>query len=672
MEFKTRLSPPAVSPGSRVLLNQMTRRSQLTTVPRLIGSKNRHELIREQTQMSLLYLDKRWQFLQAKMVLLLAFAIGAHTPMTLRPKCAIRPAAAVDATRNAEESIHSSYSDAAMEKNKPTTSKSKKNKYTLAVLSQLVGLIAIVAALILAAQLASTKEKGYDSDSYACIDEDLTTKKAAIDSFLEWFDAAGGTRHAGIGIANFPDMGNAYQAIEEHEQLLFVPMKTTICRDTIFEAIPSSLQSKLVKLRDDDDALLTAFLLLELAKNESSFWFPYLQLLPRLPDTAASPLLYVSLVEVHALQDERMIAAALKERQHAKRGLQKFRRLFKSLPNLNQIDLQAYSWARFLISSRAFAIRGQRFLVPFGDVFNGQRHPKTRSFDNGQRFLQYHHFASDGMVIRADRATSANHQIFEDYGDNSNYIYFLYHGFVMPDTDSSKFDCAAFRFPQLQEATDNNEEVLALKMQVLHHFGVANGPLACIAHDGTLSHDTQQLAQFYFTLVTTDASAMMKECRMKTDYARCFVPTTSSANMMTEEEDAEYGKFLACAIETQLRQSYPTTVNEDIEIQGNGSVPKSQRAAVEFCNSRKRTLQRALGNLQERQLAIQKNKDTVDMTPTDKEDTASTTTLQEEDDGDDAQRLTRFQEWLTAQNLPINHVELRFINPGMGYGTFAT
>jgi hypothetical protein len=257
------------------------------------------------------------------------------------------------------------------------------------------------------------------------------------------------------------------------------------CRDTIFEVIPPSVKTKFAKLRDDDDALLTAFLLLELAKNESSFWSPYLQLLPRLPDVAASPLLYASFEDVHALQDERMIPAALQEHQHAKRGLQKFRRLFKTLPNLDRIDLRVYSWARFLISSRAFTIRGQRFLVPFGDVFNGQRHPKTRSFDNGQRFLQYHHFVPDGMAIRADRATGANHQIFEDYGDNSNYVYFLYHGFVMPDTDSSTFDCAVFRFPHLQDAPDNNDDALPLKMQALQHFGVANGPMGCIAHDGT-------------------------------------------------------------------------------------------------------------------------------------------------------------------------------------------
>jgi hypothetical protein len=122
--------------------------------------------------------------------------------MTLRPK----RSAAVDTTRNAGERAHASNSEAAMEKHKPVASKNKRNKYALAALSQLVGLVVILVAVVLAAQLAFTKEKG--SKSYAHVDDDFTAKKAAIDSFLEWFDAAGGTRHAHIGIANFPDMGN--------------------------------------------------------------------------------------------------------------------------------------------------------------------------------------------------------------------------------------------------------------------------------------------------------------------------------------------------------------------------------------------------------------------------------------------------------------------------------
>lgn len=199
-----------------------------------------------------------------------------------------------------------------------------------------------------------------------------------------------------------------------------------------------------------------------------------------------SPLFFNTNEEIEQLQDPHMIMIAREERTKAKQGFQRFQQLFGrhlSLTSKNEdITLTHYLWTRFLINSRAFSIQGQRLLVPFGDFFNGQAQQQVREHDNGQHFLKFHAIQNDGMVIRADRTTTKGSQVFEDYGDNDNYIYFLYHGFIM---NNNPFDCTFVRLPSVAPGHDDGDIVTwEMKMRVLRHFGVNNGPTVCVSADG--------------------------------------------------------------------------------------------------------------------------------------------------------------------------------------------
>lgn len=277
------------------------------------------------------------------------------------------------------------------------------------------------------------------------------------------------------------------------------------CRETIAKTVPRELQPLFQQLAHAPDELLTAFVLLEMLKSPDdptpSKWQPYWQLLPRIDDSSsASPLFFASQSDVDALQDERMITAVQHERQLTARAFHKLYRLFASAlpPALARERLETqYRWTRFLVNSRAFTIHGERYLVPFGDVFNGQPHASTRRFASGERFLQYHRVNSAGVVVRADRGVGAGEQVFEDYGDNNNYVYVLHHGFAMA---ANAFDCAHVRLPRLEDTVtggrddddedrddgDGNSEsdVYELKQRVLTHFRVEDGPSVCIAPDG--------------------------------------------------------------------------------------------------------------------------------------------------------------------------------------------
>ena len=130
---------------------------------------------------------------------------------------------------------------------------------------------------------------------------------------------------------------------------------------------------KLAKLRHDDE-LLAAFLVLESLKGTASAWAPYLKLLPQAVDSSPIAFAPDDLAELH---DDFVVDATAKERQQLQVAFKRFQRLFKRVvaatyANETVVDLDLYTWARFIVNSRALTLHGARFLVPFADMFNGR------------------------------------------------------------------------------------------------------------------------------------------------------------------------------------------------------------------------------------------------------------------------------------------------------------
>ncbi|RLN90746.1 hypothetical protein BBJ28_00010027 [Nothophytophthora sp. Chile5] len=494
--------------------------------------------------------------------------------------------------------------------------------------------------------------------------------EAKIASFLTWFRGEGGTFSSSIDVKSFPGMGKvmhfsgivALEDVDENAELLFVPrnlnvtlvhVKSRRCRDTITQEWSSQpkLNKKLASLKDDQEELLTAFLLLEQIKGDASRWFPYLQLLPSFSsrNSAMSPLLFASDDDVDMLQDERMIKASKRERKLVKQAYRRFQRLFSSfLPPTtakNAVDEAQYAWMCFLVNSRAFSIRGKRVLVPFGDIFNGEPHHEARLYDNGQRFLQFHTLEADGMTIRADRSTLRGRQLFEDYGDNSNYVYFLHHGFLMRD---GGFDCAAFRLPSLFEAHQHDEEdILAVKKQILSRLRVEDAPLSCISRAGEV-HDPE-LLRIYLMLYNMDTQ-QTAACNEAETFVQCF-PLSGQ----TQQEERA---FVRRAIRQQL-EKYPTSFQEDQRILEQGSdLNASTSHAVAFRLSRKLLLRDAQAKLEQQQ--------------TEGEPAIVENDLEPADSGTAADKMSKFQRWIEGHDFPVNHLELRYVSEAVGYGTFTT
>ncbi|KAG1688442.1 hypothetical protein DVH05_003647 [Phytophthora capsici] len=486
-----------------------------------------------------------------------------------------------------------------------------------------------------------------------------SSEKEKVAVFMDWFHSAGGTVSDKIAIEVFPEMGRgivALQAVKESDELLFVPKDIIICYDTIAKEwkAESKLRNKFAKLENDQDELLTAFLILEQAKGQASRWAPYLQLLPSFAsrNDVASPLLFDTEEDIEALQDERMIQSAKAERQRATKAYSRFKRLFHSVLDGNSLILPQYLWARFLVNSRAFSIRGQRVLVPFGDIFNGKPDSEARQHDNGQRFLEFHDLKTEGMTIRADRDTPSKQQLFEDYGDNSNYVYFLHHGFLMSD---GGFDCASIRLPPLAEGQG---DVLAVKSRVLSRIRVEDAALACISRNG--KPEDSGLVRIY-TAVFNMGVEQTAACNNAESFSECFPPEVML------DFDAEPGyqevSLLLGSVRRQ-QERYPTTLEEDLTLFHGLSELESKKHAVAFRISRKRILDDARTAL-EKQLKLFEEEPDMELN----EDPIE---LEEGTTDSETKKLEQFQRWITRHPFPINHLELRYINEAVGYGTFAT
>lgn len=183
----------------------------------------------------------------------------------------------------------------------------------------------------------------------------------------------------------------------------------------------------------------------------------------------------------------------------------------------------------------------------------------------------------------------------------------------------------------------------------------------------TSSHD-HQLVHMYYQLSQMSPDEV-ETCSQSANYASCFASSDPPA-------EHELARFLVQATELQLK-SYATSLADDIKMLANGSVSGSEYHAVTFRASRKQLLHDALKKLRAKIQEAGEADSIQEPTIEDKEGEesavhpakppASPSEVQKTDE-----KIVRFQNWIKRQGFPINHVELRYVDDVMGYGTFAT
>ncbi|WDD96593.1 SET domain-containing protein [Thalassomonas actiniarum] len=169
-------------------------------------------------------------------------------------------------------------------------------------------------------------------------------------------------------------------------------------------------------------ALLSAYLLQE-NNRENSFWAPYLEMLPA--HFNHIPLFY-STDMLCQLQGSPVIEMILMRRFTLEQDYHRLR----ELPEMKDVTLVQYMWARTVINSRCFTLNGEVVLGPLLDMANHMSRPNSLWQQNKEK---------NALVLVSQDNIAAGEEITVSYGRKSNRRLFASYGFVH---DDSRFNSA--------------------------------------------------------------------------------------------------------------------------------------------------------------------------------------------------------------------------------------
>jgi hypothetical protein len=190
----------------------------------------------------------------------------------------------------------------------------------------------------------------------------------------------------------------------------------------------------------DDFHVLLLYLLREKSKGKNSFFYPYLEVVPKSFDIPY----FWSDEELKQLQGSEILPEVYAERQkirnmytHLKKNvLDRFPNFFKPA---KAYSFEEYEWANFMMNSRTIWTTnggGKRALIPLLDTVNCKEGPNPDRLHTSTRDLEL-----DAVVTRAPWSFKSGEQVFENYGsDNHNNFY--YHGFTLVD---NSHNCATIK-----------------------------------------------------------------------------------------------------------------------------------------------------------------------------------------------------------------------------------
>ena len=281
--------------------------------------------------------------------------------------------------------------------------------------------------------------------------------------------------------------------------------------------LSSDIAQTIYSLSDDNYAIATQ-LVVECALSTHSDFYPYMRILPESVPNLES----FSEEELEMLQSPSLAAKGREARAKTERTYDSLEPYMKqmlevyvtkikdSVPrsSLDQscLSLESFRHYAAVVGSRAMVLNGMKHMTPLADMANYQPNLVEREIgENGKSFLTYHVLSSDGsMTVKADQDVGESSQIFEDYGDNPNYLYLEAHGFV---PSHNPFNCADLNNPPVSDL-----DVIDTMRQLRIVDDNDYSPPACIDANGVIPPYTRAYA-YYAMLALEDSPESFAYCQ---------------------------------------------------------------------------------------------------------------------------------------------------------------
>ncbi|XP_077493635.1 SET domain containing 3 [Amblyomma americanum] len=337
---------------------------------------------------------------------------------------------------------------------------------------------------------------------------DLPKRSNKWPAFLKWC-SENGAYLGNVAIKDLPDGEYglvAEENIEESSQFLGIPMKLVM-------TTVAARKSKLGPLLRDDPIMktmsnvaLAIFLILELSVGESSFWHPYISVLPESFNT----VLYFSIEELELLSGSTVLDEALKLHRSIARQYAYFHKIFrthplaKSLPFKDCFTYDLYRWAVSAVMTRQNAVpwtesdgpggddvrvdgtAAVTALVPLWDMCNHSDGKVLTDYDSSASMVR--------CYAMQDFQKGEEVTIF--YGKRTNAEFFIHNGFVF---ENNRHDAV-----EIKLGVSKKDPLFAVKSKLCDDHDLSlSGTFALKARDRPVTED---LSTFLRILVLKDAS----------------------------------------------------------------------------------------------------------------------------------------------------------------------
>jgi len=219
----------------------------------------------------------------------------------------------------------------------------------------------------------------------------------------------------------------ASQKIDQYDTIMQIPQSFILTSNI---ALKSSICQKVVDAKVDvrsKHTFIALYLLQERDRGSDSWWYPYINILPK---HFRNIPLFLSGDELGKLKGS-MAVQKIKDRHTSITN--EYRNLCKHVSCVNKWSYEDFVWARLVVITRIFGlvIDGVKTdgLVPMADMINHKRPRETRwTFDQ---------FKS-GFVVTALKNIACGEQIFDSYGKKCNSRFFVNYGFSLENNPNNE------------------------------------------------------------------------------------------------------------------------------------------------------------------------------------------------------------------------------------------
>jgi len=253
----------------------------------------------------------------------------------------------------------------------------------------------------------------------------------AFDNLIEWL-REGGSRFNKLYLRTYSAEHRGVHAlapIQPDELILYVPHHQVMTSAVAMESgIGKQMVDQGLELRSKH-SYLAAYLLQERAKGKESYWYPYIQSLPK--TYANMPIFFKP--DLLRLLKGSFTLDKISDRLESLRA--EYNNICQHVPDMRQFTHEEFVWARMAVITRIFGlmIKGVKTdgLVPYADMLNHKRPREHNETDTRWTFDD----TMNGFTITALREINRGEQVYDSYGRKCNSRFFVNYGFALEDNE---------------------------------------------------------------------------------------------------------------------------------------------------------------------------------------------------------------------------------------------